>query len=157
MHRFTRQGVIKAMPHQVFDFVTDQSKLPLWSPEVVSSEVAGGGQIEVGSRLIQKRKQGGRKMTNEVTVTTHVRPRSHAVRTRIMADMVSHVDDKDSVGEVFSRDCAEYTIQMGEKGPKLLVPFWRPPSSPRLSLSTGSALNTFFPCSRQSPRWSQQN
>ena len=38
-----------------------------------------------------------------------------------ITDMVSHVDDKDSVGEVFSRDCAEYTIQMGEKGPKLLV------------------------------------
>ena len=84
MHRFSRQGVIKAQPHQVFDFVTDQSKLPLWSPEVVSSEVAGGGPIEAGTKLVQKRRQGPRTMTNEVTVTTHDRPRTHAVRTRIM-------------------------------------------------------------------------
>ena len=84
MHRFTRQGVIEAQPHQVFDFVTDQSKLPLWSPEVVSSEVEGGGPLAVGSRLIQKRRQGGRTMTNEVEVTAHDRPKTHAVKTRIM-------------------------------------------------------------------------
>ncbi|UWZ85155.1 endonuclease/exonuclease/phosphatase family protein [Occallatibacter riparius] len=35
--------------------------------------------------------------------------------------MVSHVDDKDEVGQIFSRDCMEYTIQCGEGGPKLLV------------------------------------
>lgn len=84
MHRFSRQGVINAQPHQVFDFVTDQSKLPLWSPEVVSSEVAGGRSIEAGSRLLQKRRQGRRTMSNEVEVTTHDRPRTHAVKTRIM-------------------------------------------------------------------------
>lgn len=84
MHRFSRQGVIRAQPHQVFDFVTDQAKLPLWSPEVVSSEIAGGGPIEVGTRFVQKRRQGGRTMTNKVEVTTHDRPRTHAVKTRIM-------------------------------------------------------------------------
>jgi uncharacterized protein YndB with AHSA1/START domain len=84
VHRFSRQGVIRAQPHQVFDFVTDQSKLPLWSPEVVSSEVAGGDPIRAGSRLIQKRRHGGRTMTNEVVVTTHERPRTHAVRTRLL-------------------------------------------------------------------------
>ena len=84
MHRFSRQGVIRAQPHQVFDFVTDQSKLPLWSPEVVSSEVKGGGPVQEGSRLVQRRKQGGRTRTNAVEVVTHDRPRKHAVRTRIM-------------------------------------------------------------------------
>ena len=84
MHQFSRQGVIRAQPHQVFDFVTDQSKLPLWSPEVVSSEVAGGGPVQAGSRLIQKRRQGGRTTTNQVEVVTHDRPRKHAVRTRIL-------------------------------------------------------------------------
>jgi carbon monoxide dehydrogenase subunit G len=84
MHRFTRQGVVNAQPHQVFDFVTDQSKISLWSPEVVSSVVAGGGPVQQGSRLIQRRKQGKREMTNEVEVTAHDRPKSHAVRTRIL-------------------------------------------------------------------------
>lgn len=35
--------------------------------------------------------------------------------------MISHVDDMDDVGEIFSRDCMEYTIQCGENGPMLLV------------------------------------
>jgi uncharacterized protein YndB with AHSA1/START domain len=84
MHTFTRQGVIRAQPHQVFDFVTDQSKLPLWSPEVASSEVKGGGPMAVRSILVQKRKVGRRTTTNVVEVTIHDRPRTHAVRTRIL-------------------------------------------------------------------------
>ncbi len=84
MHRFTRQGVISAQPHQVFDFVTDQTALPLWSPEVVSSEVAGGGPVQAGSILVQRRKQGGRVMTNRVEVTIHTRPVTHAVKARIL-------------------------------------------------------------------------
>jgi len=84
MYRFSRQGVVNAQPHQVFDFVTDQAKLPLWSPEVVSSEVSGGGPIAAGSRLVQKRRQGRRTITNVVEVMKHDRPRAHAVKTRIM-------------------------------------------------------------------------
>lgn len=84
MHRFSRQVVIHVQPHRVFDFLTDQSKLPLWSPEVVSSEVKGGGPVKVGSKLIQKRRLGRRVMTHQVEVTTHDRPRTHAVRIRIM-------------------------------------------------------------------------
>lgn len=38
-----------------------------------------------------------------------------------ITDIVTHVDDKDETGQVFSRDCAEYTVQLGEKGPKVLV------------------------------------
>jgi endonuclease/exonuclease/phosphatase family metal-dependent hydrolase len=38
-----------------------------------------------------------------------------------ITDIVSHVDDKDNVGEIFSRDCAEYIIEAGDKGPKILV------------------------------------
>ena len=84
MHRFSRQGLIKAQPHQVFDFVTDQSKLPLWSPEVVSSEITGGGSLAPGMKLTQVRRQGVRTMTNTVEVIAHDRPKSHAVRTRIL-------------------------------------------------------------------------
>ena len=84
MHRFSRQGLIEAQPHQVFDFVTDQAKLPLWSPEVVSSEVAGGGPIALGSTLVQRHRQGPSTMTNRVTVVTHERPKTHAVRTRVL-------------------------------------------------------------------------
>ena len=36
-------------------------------------------------------------------------------------DMVSHVDDKDNDGQIFSRDCAEYVIQAGENSPRILV------------------------------------
>ena len=38
-----------------------------------------------------------------------------------ITDIVSHVDDKDTVGEIFSRDCAEYIIEAGDNGPKILV------------------------------------
>jgi uncharacterized protein YndB with AHSA1/START domain len=84
VYRFSRQGLIKAQPHQVFDFVTDQSKLPSWSPEVVRSEVVGGGPIAAGTRIVQKIRRGPWTTTTEVLVLTHDRPRTYAVTTRIM-------------------------------------------------------------------------
>ena len=38
-----------------------------------------------------------------------------------ITDIVTHVDDKDEKGEIFSRDCIEYTIQLPDDGPKMLI------------------------------------
>jgi hypothetical protein len=90
VRRFTRQGVIEAQPHQVFDFVADQSRLPLWCPEVASSAVAGGGPIDVGARLVRKRRSGWRTVTTEAEVVVHDRPRTHAVRSRMWGVELVH-------------------------------------------------------------------
>ncbi len=84
MHTYTRSGLIPLPPQQVFDYLTDQKNLPKWSPQVVSSEVMGGGPVQVGAKLLQKRRQGKREMVNEVSVIEHEAPRRHTVRTRVM-------------------------------------------------------------------------
>jgi uncharacterized protein YndB with AHSA1/START domain len=85
MITYTRARQIARTPEEVFDFVTDQSNLPTWSPEVVRSEVGGGGEIEVGSVLRQVRMNKGKEMTTEVEVVAHERPRLHTVATRVFS------------------------------------------------------------------------
>ncbi len=82
MITYTRARQIARSPEDVFDFVTDQANLPEWSPEVVRSEVVGGGEIGVGSVLRQVRMNKGKEMTTEVEVIAHERPGIHTVRTR---------------------------------------------------------------------------
>jgi carbon monoxide dehydrogenase subunit G len=84
MHRFSQTEFIEAAPERVFDFVTNQENLPRWSPEVVRSEVIGGGPIRAGAKLRQVRRQGGRQMTSEIDVAIHEPPTRHVVKTRIM-------------------------------------------------------------------------
>ena len=81
--QFSRSAVIAASPEAVFDFVTDQTRITEWSPEVVSSDVEGGGNVQAGAILVQRRRQGSREMTNRVEVVAHERPQRHAVKTRI--------------------------------------------------------------------------
>lgn len=85
MITYTRARQIARTPDEVFDFVTDQANLPTWSPEVVRSEVVGGGEIEVGSILRQVRMNKGKEMTTEVEVVAHERPCLHAVKTRVFS------------------------------------------------------------------------
>ena len=84
MHRYSRTGLVPLPPQQVFDYLTDQKNLPRWSPQVVSSEVIGGGPVQQGSKLLQKRRQGKREMVNEVSVIAHEPPKLHTVTTRVM-------------------------------------------------------------------------
>jgi uncharacterized protein YndB with AHSA1/START domain len=84
MHKYTRTGFIPMPPPQLFDYFTDQKNLPRWSPQVVSSEVMGGGPVQVGAKLLQKRRQGKREMVNEVAVIEHEPPKRHTVRTQVM-------------------------------------------------------------------------
>lgn len=84
MHRYTRAGFIPLPPPQVFDYFTDQRNLPKWSPQVVSSEVIGGGPVQQGSKFLQKRKQGKREMVSEVSVIAHEPPKLHTVRAKVM-------------------------------------------------------------------------
>ena len=84
MSSYQREVVVNETPERLFDFVTEQKNLPLWSPQVVKSEVKGGGPVTKGSILIQTRKQGNRTMTSEVDVIRHDRPINHTVTTRMM-------------------------------------------------------------------------
>lgn len=81
---YEAEQLIEAPPGAVFDFLTDQSRLPLWSPQVVRSEVVGGGLVEAGARLRQVRRRGGREVVTELEVTEHRRPHLHVVRARIL-------------------------------------------------------------------------
>lgn len=83
-YSYEREATLDSAPEAVFDFLTDQAKLPLWSPEVVSSEVVGGGRIRPGTRLRQVRRRGKREMVNDVEVVEHDRPGRHSVRTRVL-------------------------------------------------------------------------
>ncbi len=85
MITYTRARRIKRTPGEIFDFVTDQANLPQWSPEVVRSEVVGGGEIEVGSILRQVRLNKGKEQTTDVEVIAHDRPHLHAVSARVFS------------------------------------------------------------------------
>jgi uncharacterized protein YndB with AHSA1/START domain len=63
-------------PEEVFQYVTDPSRLPEWQESAVESRLEGGGPPAVGSRVVVTRRVGRseRKMTTEVT--THSPPRS---------------------------------------------------------------------------------
>ncbi|MDH5232654.1 MAG: SRPBCC family protein [Gammaproteobacteria bacterium] len=84
MASYQREIVINATPERLFDYVTKQENLPSWSPQVVKSEVKGGGTVKKGSTLIQTRKQGNRTMTSQVEVIKHEPPNYHSVVTHIM-------------------------------------------------------------------------
>lgn len=47
-YMYTRETFVSAAPALIFAFLTDQSKLPLWAPDVVASEVVGGGRWQSG-------------------------------------------------------------------------------------------------------------
>jgi len=98
MSTYQREIVINEIPKRLFEYVTEQDNLPAWSPQVIKSEVKGGGPIEKGSILIQTRKQGNRTMTSEVEVIRHDPPNCHAVVARMMgvtATFNFEFEDKD--------------------------------------------------------------
>ncbi|MDH5327943.1 MAG: SRPBCC family protein [Gammaproteobacteria bacterium] len=84
MPSYKREIIIHTTPELLFDYVTEQSNLPAWSPQVVRSEVEGGGPLKIGSMLIQTRKQGNRVMTSRAEVIKHDRPALHAVTTGML-------------------------------------------------------------------------
>jgi len=84
MYGFTRTEELPHPPEAVFDFVAEQGNLPRWSPEVLRSDVVGGGPVHRGSQLRQTRRMGKRETTSLVEVVVHERPSRHAVRARVM-------------------------------------------------------------------------
>ena len=84
MRTYKRSEFIDLQPQTVFDFVTNQEKIPAWSPEVVKSEVATEGPLKPGSKLRQIRKRGQKEMRTVVEVIAHEPPKTHAVKARIL-------------------------------------------------------------------------
>jgi uncharacterized protein YndB with AHSA1/START domain len=71
---------IARAPEDVFQYVTDPSRLPDWQESAVDARLEGGGPPAVGSRVVVTRRigRGERPMTTEIT--RHSPPSSWAGR-----------------------------------------------------------------------------
>jgi uncharacterized protein YndB with AHSA1/START domain len=63
-------------PEEVFQYLTDPSRLPEWQESAVDARLESGGPLATGSRLAVTRRigRGDRKTTTEIT--SHSPPRS---------------------------------------------------------------------------------
>lgn len=73
---------IAAPPERVWSFLDDDAKLPLWMPEIVETTYPDGrdGADPVGTRFLQKLKEGGRVKEYPGVVTAYEPPRLLAIR-----------------------------------------------------------------------------
>jgi uncharacterized protein YndB with AHSA1/START domain len=71
---------IARTPEEVFQYLTDASRLPEWQESAVDARLEGGGALAVGSRVVITRRigRGERRMTTEIT--SHNPPRSFVGR-----------------------------------------------------------------------------
>jgi uncharacterized protein YndB with AHSA1/START domain len=67
-------------PEEVFQYVTDPSRLPEWQGSAVEARVEGGGPSAVGSRVVVTRRVGRRERKMTTEVTSHAPPRTWAGR-----------------------------------------------------------------------------
>jgi len=63
-------------PEQVFQYVTDASRLPEWQESAVEAHVEGGGPPVVGSRVVVTRRVGRRERKMTTEITSHGPPRT---------------------------------------------------------------------------------
>ena len=84
MFSFSRSKFIQVPPEFLFDFATDQINLPKWSPEVIRSDVIGGGPVQRGARLKQERRRGKGSFSTELTVVEHERPSRHSLTALVL-------------------------------------------------------------------------
>ncbi|MFE2874623.1 SRPBCC family protein [Streptomyces roseus] len=71
---------ISRSPEDVFDYVTDPTRLPEWQDSAVSARPLQGTPLHVGSKTVVTRRLGGREFPMTMQVTELDRPRSWHVR-----------------------------------------------------------------------------
>ena len=73
---------INASPETVFRYVDEEDKVKLWIPELVANEFPHGKNDEnpVGTKFIQKLKEGGRVRSYEGEVTAYEKNRALSIR-----------------------------------------------------------------------------
>jgi uncharacterized protein YndB with AHSA1/START domain len=65
---------------EVFAFVTDPARLPLWDRRVVAAEVLGGGPVRFGSRIREVRAAGPKRLAQTVLVSAYEPPARFGLR-----------------------------------------------------------------------------
>ncbi|KMO97571.1 SRPBCC family protein [Streptomyces roseus] len=71
---------ISRTPEDVFDYVTDPTRLPEWQDSAVSARPLQGTPLHVGSKTVVTRRLGRREFPMTMQVTELDRPRSWHVR-----------------------------------------------------------------------------
>ena len=87
-NRFTVRETIDATPAEVFEYLTDQSRVRHWDPDVVVRRMCTSGTFGTGSVFRETRRVGKAERTAEVEVIRHEGPSQrsslpyyHAART----------------------------------------------------------------------------
>jgi hypothetical protein len=83
MATFSEHADVVTSVERTFDYVTDQDSVTEWNDHVQSVDVIGGGQVGVGSRLVQHRRRGDREFDLNFTVIAHEPPRRHIVTGQV--------------------------------------------------------------------------
>jgi uncharacterized protein YndB with AHSA1/START domain len=65
---------------EVFQYVTDPSRLPDWQMSAVDARLEGGGPLAVGSRVVVTRRIGRSERAMTTEITSHGPPRTWAGR-----------------------------------------------------------------------------
>jgi hypothetical protein len=83
MATFSEHADVVASIDQAFDYVTNQDLVGEWNDHVQSVDIIGGGQIGIGSQLVQHRRRGDREFDLNFTVIAHEPPRRHIVTGQV--------------------------------------------------------------------------
>jgi uncharacterized protein YndB with AHSA1/START domain len=71
---------IDRSPEDVFAYVTDAARFEEWQTTLVSARSEDGSPAHIGSRVVMKRKMGGREQTMTSEITEFDAPKSYAFR-----------------------------------------------------------------------------
>jgi hypothetical protein len=83
MATFSEHADVVASIDHAFDYVTNQDSVGEWNDHVQSVDIIGGGQIGIGSQLVQHRRRGDREFDLNFTVIAHEPPRRHIVTGQV--------------------------------------------------------------------------
>lgn len=86
MFRFERAHKLDLGVQEVFNFLTDQKKVPLWIPDVIKSEIIGDNNLKPGSKIRQLRRKGNKTVTSTIEVIENKPPEKHALKLKIMGN-----------------------------------------------------------------------
>ena len=71
---------IARTPDEVFGFLTDVSNLTEWQSGVRSAEIAGGGGVSAGARIVESRHLLGRELSTTLEIAECEPPRLFVLR-----------------------------------------------------------------------------
>ena len=89
---FTLETHLDRSPTEVFDYITDPTRLPEWQTNTVSSVPEGDGPLGVGTRLREvHRAPGGKELESVVEVVEYVPDRVFALEVKEGTPIHAHI------------------------------------------------------------------